>query len=100
MLHNRGLGSWPARRAAMSPQRPALLFGDEVTTYAQLRERIAQLREEISGLTAQQQSKSEEIGYITEELSGVEQLYAKNLVSIARLKQLQRDKARLMREKG
>ena len=45
---------------------------------SQLRERIAQLREEISGLTAQQQSKGKEIGYITEELSGVEQLYAKN----------------------
>ena len=67
---------------------------------SQLRERIAQLREEISGLTAQQQSKSKEIGYITEELSGVEQLYAKNLVSIARLKQLQRDKARLEGERG
>jgi fatty-acyl-CoA synthase len=42
-LHNRGLGSWPARRAAMSPDRPALLFGDRVTTYAQLRDRIARL---------------------------------------------------------
>jgi fatty-acyl-CoA synthase len=42
-VHNRGLGSWPARRAAMSPDRPALLFGDEVTTYAQLRDRIDRL---------------------------------------------------------
>jgi len=67
---------------------------------SQLRERIAQLREEISGLTAQQQSKTKEIGFIIEELSGVEQLYAKNLVSIARLKQLQRDKARLEGERG
>ena len=35
---------------------------------AQLRERIAQLGEEISGLTAQQQSKDGEIRYIGEEL--------------------------------
>jgi fatty-acyl-CoA synthase len=42
-VHNRGLGSWPARRAAMSPDRPALLFGDQTTTYAQLHDRIARL---------------------------------------------------------
>jgi fatty-acyl-CoA synthase len=42
-VHNRGLGSWPARRAAMSPERPALLFGDDVTTYARLHDRIARL---------------------------------------------------------
>jgi HlyD family secretion protein len=33
-------------------------------------------------------------------LGGVEQLYAKNLVSIAKLKQLQRDQARLQGERG
>ncbi|MFI6077341.1 long-chain fatty acid--CoA ligase [Actinoplanes sp. NPDC051343] len=47
-VHNRGLGSWPARRAAMSPDRPALLFGDEVTTYAQLLDRIARLASQLS----------------------------------------------------
>jgi HlyD family secretion protein len=67
---------------------------------AQLGERIAQNREEIRGLAAQQQSKEKEIDYIAEELSGVEQLFAKNLVSIARLKQLQRDQARLQGERG
>jgi acyl-CoA synthetase (AMP-forming)/AMP-acid ligase II len=46
-VHNRGLGSWPGRRAAMSPERPALLFGDEVTTYAQLRARIARLASQL-----------------------------------------------------
>jgi HlyD family secretion protein len=77
-----------SRREALDGQR------------AQLGERIAQNREEIRGLAAQQQSKEREIDYIAEELSGVEQLYAKNLVSIARLKQLQRDQARLQGERG
>ena len=67
---------------------------------AQLRERITQIGQEIRGLTAQQESKAKEIGYIADELNGVEQLYAKNLVSIARLKQLQRDQARLQGERG
>ncbi len=67
---------------------------------AQLRERIIQIGEEIGGLTAQRESKGKEIDYIADELNGVEQLYAKNLVSIARLKQLQRDQARLQGERG
>jgi len=67
---------------------------------AQLHERITQMGEEIRGLTAQQESKAKEVHYIVDELSGVEQLYAKNLVSIARLKQLQRDRARLEGERG
>ena len=67
---------------------------------AQLHERITQIGEEIRGLTAQQESKAKEIDYIADELNGVEQLYAKNLVSIARLKQLQRDQVRLQGERG
>jgi membrane fusion protein, type I secretion system len=67
---------------------------------AQLRERNAQTAEEIRGLIAQQQSKESEIGYVGEELSSVSGLYAKNLVSLARLKQLQRDQARLEGERG
>lgn len=67
---------------------------------AQLRERITQIGEETRGLAAQQESKAKEIDYIAEELNGVEQLYAKNLVSIARLKQLQRDQVRLQGERG
>jgi HlyD family secretion protein len=41
-----------------------------------------------------------EIDFVGDELGGVEQLYAKNLVSIARLKQLQRDQARAQGERG
>jgi len=39
-MRDAGLGSWPARRAAISPDRVALVFGEERTTYAQLHERI------------------------------------------------------------
>jgi HlyD family secretion protein len=67
---------------------------------AQLRERISQITEEIRGLAAQQQSKDSEIGFVGEQLSSVAELYAKNLVSLARLKQLQRDDARLQGERG
>ena len=67
---------------------------------AQLRERVAQSKEEIRGLTAQQDGKQQELKYINEELTGVNQLYAKNLVSISRLNTLQRDKARIEGEQG
>ncbi|GAA2684254.1 acyl-CoA synthetase [Actinoplanes palleronii] len=42
-MHNAGLGSWPARRAAMSPGRTALIFGEQRITYAELHQRIARL---------------------------------------------------------
>ncbi len=62
---------------------------------AQLRERIAQLNEEISGLEAQETAKSREIDLIQKELVGVRDLYAKNLIQISRLTALERDAARL-----
>jgi HlyD family secretion protein len=67
---------------------------------AQLRERIAQIGEEIRGLAAQQQSKDSEIKYIGEQLVGVSELYKKNLVTSERYMQLQRDQARLQGERG
>jgi HlyD family secretion protein len=100
-----GASSGPVRQAvesAIAGERQLFRSRREVLDgqRAQLGERIAQNREEIRGLAAQQQSKEKEIDYIAEELSGVEQLFAKNLVSIARLKQLQRDQARLQGERG
>ncbi|XVV13967.1 acyl-CoA synthetase [Actinoplanes sp. CA-131856] len=38
-----GLGSWPARRAAISPDRTAIIHGDRRTTYGELRERVTRL---------------------------------------------------------
>jgi acyl-CoA synthetase (AMP-forming)/AMP-acid ligase II len=42
-VHNAGLGSWPARRAAMSPGSDALVFRDRAVTYARLFDRITRL---------------------------------------------------------
>jgi HlyD family secretion protein len=67
---------------------------------AQLRERIAQMNEEITGLSAQLEAKGSELELIAKELVGVAELYRKNLVSISRFTQLQRDETRLRGELG
>jgi HlyD family secretion protein len=77
-----------SRKAARTGQR------------AQLRERVAQSKEEIRGLAAQQQAKEKEFALISDELVGVSELYKKNLVSISRYLQLQREQTRLQGERG
>ena len=67
---------------------------------SQLRERVAQLNEEIRGLSAQLAAKENELELIATELVGVADLYKKNLVSISRYMQLQRDQTRLQGERG
>jgi HlyD family secretion protein len=67
---------------------------------SQLRQRIAQLHEEISGLTAQQNAKSKEIELIERELTGVRDLFSKNLIQMNRLTQLEREATRLQGERG
>lgn len=67
---------------------------------ALLQERVAQIAEEIRGLSAQRKAKEGEISLIGEELKGVSELYAKNLVSIMRYMALQRDKTKLEGEHG
>jgi HlyD family secretion protein len=67
---------------------------------AQLRERVAQLHQEIAGLTTQAGAKEREIALINAELKGVRELYAKNLIPYARLTALERDAARLEGEQG
>jgi len=46
-MRNAGLGSWPARRALISPDRVALVFGDRSTTYAELHDRVARLADRL-----------------------------------------------------
>ncbi len=77
-----------ARRAGRAGQR------------AQLQERTHQLDEEIAGLTQQVAAKVREIGFITSELTGVRELYAKNLVPLTRVTALERDGVRLQGEDG
>jgi HlyD family secretion protein len=67
---------------------------------AQLKERIAQLKEEIQGLTGQIAAKKREIELIAQELEGVRDLWRKNLVQIQRVTALERDAARLEGERG
>jgi HlyD family secretion protein len=66
----------------------------------QLRQRIGQLREEIGGLTAQQDAKAKEKSLIEQELVGVRELWRKNLVSVDKLTALEREEARLEGERG
>lgn len=67
---------------------------------AQLRERVAQLQEEIGGLTAQQNAKAREVTLIERELEGVRELYKKNLIQLTRLTQLEREATRLEGERA
>jgi membrane fusion protein, type I secretion system len=92
----------PDRAAAMDSERK--LFNLRKTARsgqkAQLSERIAQLGEEITGLTAQQNSKTKEIALIERELAGVRELWKQNLVQLTRLTALEREAARLDGEHG
>lgn len=62
---------------------------------SQLRQRIAQLHEEISGQGAQTAAKAKEIVLIERELIGARDLWQKNLMPITKLTQLEREAARL-----
>jgi len=67
---------------------------------SQLRERIAQLKEETGGYQAQIASKDNQTAWITKELKGVNELWQKNLVPYTRVTALERDKERLEGERG
>jgi HlyD family secretion protein len=67
---------------------------------AQLRERVAQLHEEIAGLEAQERAKDKEIALVEKELVGVRTLYDQHLVQMTRLTTLERDAARLSGERA
>ena len=67
---------------------------------AQLRERVAQLNDEVRGYTDQAAAKKKEIEFIGKELEGVRELWQKNLIPITRVTALERDGARLEGERG
>jgi len=66
----------------------------------QLKQRITQLNEQISGLAAQRDAKDKEVALIEQELVGVRDLWQKNLVQLNRLTSLEREEARLQGERG
>lgn len=67
---------------------------------SQLQERINQANEEIVGFSAQKEAKEKEVAFITHELTGVRDLFQKNLVPITRLSSLEREATRLGGERG
>jgi HlyD family secretion protein len=67
---------------------------------SQLRERIAQLNEEIRGLETQQKARVDQIGWIKKELEGINDLWSRNLVPYSRVTGLEREAARLEGELG
>lgn len=67
---------------------------------SQLNERIAQLRQEITGLEEQTGAKKEEIVLVNKELEAVRGLWDKNLVQINRIMALEREAVRLDGESG
>jgi HlyD family secretion protein len=67
---------------------------------SQLEERTAQLAQEADGIAAQIQAKTREIKLIADELAGLADLEAKQLVTTTKLAALKREKARLEGEFG
>jgi membrane fusion protein, type I secretion system len=67
---------------------------------AQLRERMIQLRQEIGGYEAQIASKDKQIEWVGKELVGVYELWEKNLIPYTRVTSLEREKERLVGERG
>jgi fatty-acyl-CoA synthase len=49
-MRNQGIGSWPARRARMSPDRVAVVHGDREQTYRELCERATRVAHALAGL--------------------------------------------------
>ena len=92
----------PEVRKIMDAERK--LFELRRTTRAgqksQLRQRIVQLEEEITGHAAQRNAKQKEVELIERELAGVRDLFNKNLIQINRLTQLEREATRLEGERG
>ncbi|MFL5332788.1 MAG: HlyD family type I secretion periplasmic adaptor subunit [Geminicoccaceae bacterium] len=75
-------------------------LGARASQKDQLRKRISQSQDEITGLKAQQEAKVREATLITDELEGVRGLYKKNLVPLTRLNALERDAASIQGQQG
>jgi HlyD family secretion protein len=67
---------------------------------AQLRERIAQLKIQVGGLTQQRTAKKSEIELVAQQLGGLRTLWDKKLTSIDRLTAIEREAVRLQGEEG
>jgi len=90
----------PELTARRAEAEIAGLLGDEVRLFelrrsarqgqkAQLKERIAQLTEQIQGMVDQVAAKRREIALIGDELKGVRELWQKNLIPVTRVTALE-----------
>jgi HlyD family secretion protein len=66
----------------------------------QLRERIEQIREEITGIAAQERARRRQVDLIDRELTDVTDLFRRNLVPRTRVVELEREAARLAGDVG
>ncbi len=67
---------------------------------ARLNEQVEQIRQQIAGITEQIGARTQEITLIQRELTGIRDLYSRQLVSLTRLTTLEREAARLTGERG
>ena len=67
---------------------------------SQLQERIAQTHEQIRGLNEQVVAKDREIDLLTQQLSGLEDLWSKRMIEFSKLVAVRRDAARISGERG
>jgi HlyD family secretion protein len=67
---------------------------------SQLQERVAQTREQIRGLQEQVVAKDREIDLLTQQLSGLEDLWSKRMIEFSKLVAVRRDAARIAGERG
>lgn len=74
--------------------------GQREAQKSQLRERIGQLRQEISGLETQYKAKSEELVLIAAEMSRISPLHKEKYIPETRILTMQRDKTRVSGEHG
>ena len=86
--------------AALLASASSAMAGPCTKQISSLEQQIKQLQEQITGLAAQLDAKGKETALIDQELSGVRQLWQKNLVQLNRLTSLERDEARLQGERG
>jgi len=100
---------WPLR-SDLEEQRRTVLQGEQALLVArrtsqrarvnQLGERRVQIGQLIEGLEAQQSAKQQEVTLIDRELSGLRSLFERNMVPITRVVALERERTRILGERG
>jgi HlyD family secretion protein len=101
---------FPADFAGISPEAERVMAGERrlfearrkttAAQKAQHRERIEQLRHEITGLSSQRDAKARELGLVREELARLTDMYKRNLLPVTRVLAMQREEARIDGEHG